>query len=425
MLGESGKPEAALRFYRRALSLDPSLAVAHANAGKILFGPGNFAEALAAFEAATSLAPGDADAWNSRAGALRELGRLEELLEAARRALALAPRFRRSRDQSRQRAAEARPDGRGADGLSPGQAARPDFAAALCGEGAGAARPRALRRSAGRLRGGRGARQPRSGRRQGLPPADARRFRARLGGLRERAGWRASRWPRRWGRAFRPGRAGRPGRARAGPQRPRPRRYDPVRPLPASDGASRRRGDFRLPAEIASASVVRRSASALSRRSPDEPFDAQIAISSLPRAFGTRLDDGPGRRPYLRPEAALRRQWARADRRRRASRSGSSGRAIRIRRPTSGALDPARRPGAAGGDRRTCGSSRCKRAPARSSSANCRPACGSRRSARTSTPGPTPSSTPRRRWRISISSSPATPRSRISPARSAGRSGSR
>ena len=37
MLGECGKPEPALRFYRRALELDASLIVAHINAGKLLF----------------------------------------------------------------------------------------------------------------------------------------------------------------------------------------------------------------------------------------------------------------------------------------------------------------------------------------------------------------------------------------------------
>ena len=93
MLSKSGKPEAALRFYRRALSIDPSLGVAHVNLGKLLFEKCQFAEALAAFEAAATLTPGDADAWCCRAGALRELGRLEESLEAARRALALRPDF--------------------------------------------------------------------------------------------------------------------------------------------------------------------------------------------------------------------------------------------------------------------------------------------------------------------------------------------
>jgi tetratricopeptide (TPR) repeat protein len=66
MLSESGKPEAALRFYRRALSNDQSLGVAHVNLGKLLFEKRQFAEALAAFEAAATLTPGDADAWRRR-----------------------------------------------------------------------------------------------------------------------------------------------------------------------------------------------------------------------------------------------------------------------------------------------------------------------------------------------------------------------
>ena len=78
-----------MRFYGRALELDPSLTVAHVNLGKLLFAAGRFAEALGSFAAATALAPHDADAWCSRAGALRELGRLEESVEAAERALEL------------------------------------------------------------------------------------------------------------------------------------------------------------------------------------------------------------------------------------------------------------------------------------------------------------------------------------------------
>ena len=67
----------------------PLLVVARVNAGKLLFQAGGFAEALDCFETATRLAPDDADAWCSAAGALRELGRLEELAAAARRALML------------------------------------------------------------------------------------------------------------------------------------------------------------------------------------------------------------------------------------------------------------------------------------------------------------------------------------------------
>jgi hypothetical protein len=42
----------------------------------------------------------------------------------------------------------------------------------------------------------------------------------------------------------------------------------------------------------------------------EEPFDAQIAISSLPRAFGTRLETIPAAVPYLAAEQALRDIWA-------------------------------------------------------------------------------------------------------------------
>ena len=224
-----------------------------------MFDMGRFEEALAAFEAATALAPADADAWCSRAGALRELGRLEESLEAAQRALALRPdfpeaainlgnallkldRMEEALDAYR-RAADARP-------ASPKPMRR----------GSGVAQSRSLRRSARRVRGRRGAGQPGSCRRQGLPPAHPRRFRARLGGLR---GALASRQVARRGarhaisdlaRAFPAGRA----RARA--QRPWARRHDPVRPLSAADGRRRRRDHLRLSAEIAPASLVRTAA---------------------------------------------------------------------------------------------------------------------------------------------------------------------
>jgi tetratricopeptide (TPR) repeat protein len=45
---------------------------------------------------------------------------------------------------------------------------------------------------------------------------------------------------------------------------------------------------------------------------PDgQEFDAQIAISSLPHAFGTRLDTIPAAVPYLTAEPPLREMWAR------------------------------------------------------------------------------------------------------------------
>ncbi|HET6376507.1 MAG TPA: tetratricopeptide repeat protein, partial [Methylocella sp.] len=44
---------------------------------------------------------------------------------------------------------------------------------------------------------------------------------------------------------------------------------------------------------------------------PGEPFDYQIALSSLPRAFKTRVETIPALSPYLHAEPSLARQWAR------------------------------------------------------------------------------------------------------------------
>ena len=184
MLGEMGKAEAAVRFYRRALLLDPRFTVAYANLGKLLVELRRPAEALEAFDAVIALKPADADAWNGRAGALRELGRLEELARRGAPCARVEARFPRGGDQLRQCAPETRPDGGSAAGLPPGQRRAARLRCGVMRRGAGAAQPRPLRRGARGLRGGRVARRLRGGRRQGLPAADARRFRARIRGLR-------------------------------------------------------------------------------------------------------------------------------------------------------------------------------------------------------------------------------------------------
>ncbi len=93
ILAESGKREAALAFYRRALGFNVDLPAAWSNIGKLMFEDERYLEALDAFDAALGLRPKDADLWNSRAGALRKLGRLEPSAAAAREALRLKPRF--------------------------------------------------------------------------------------------------------------------------------------------------------------------------------------------------------------------------------------------------------------------------------------------------------------------------------------------
>jgi hypothetical protein len=154
-----------------------------------------------------------------------------------------------------------------------------------------------------------------------------------------------------------------------------------------------------------------------------DEFDAQIAISSLPYAFGARLDTIPAAVPYLAAEPGLRETWAR--------RMGAAGFKIDIvwqgnpdpeaDRARSMPLEAFAPLAEVAGVRLI----RCRKARARSSWALCRRRCGSRCWARISTPGRMRSSTRRRRSRRSISSSLATRRSLISPGRSPRRSGSR
>jgi tetratricopeptide (TPR) repeat protein len=309
MLGESGKPETALRFYRRAVNLKPSLFVAHVNAGKLLFDLGRFGEALSAFEAATLLAPGDADAWSSQAGALRELGRLEESIEAARRALALRPDMAEAAINlgnallKLDRMEEALGAYRNAKAVQPG------FAAALCGEAL------ALR-NLGRFDEAMAAFQ--SAEALGCREAVAGKgcLLLTLGDFERGFAGYESRWLQ--GRSL-PEALGVCFPTWAGPGREGERvlvlndrglgdtiQFVRYLPLMAKAGVEL---TFVCPPKLhrllSSGTNAR-----LVDAPPDEAFDAQIAISSLPHAFGTRLDTIPAEVPYLSPEARLKALWA-------------------------------------------------------------------------------------------------------------------
>jgi tetratricopeptide (TPR) repeat protein len=308
MLSECGKPDSAMRFYRRALELDASLVVGHVNFGKLLFAAGRFAEALASFQTARMLAPNDPDAWCSCAGTLRELGRLEEAIEAAERALELRHDFPEAAinlgnallklDRSEEafevylRAAE------------PG----PCLAKALLGQAL------ALR-SLGRFSeamvafdraAALGNREAVAGKgclmltlgdfENGLEGYEARWLKGKS--LAEALGTRFETW--------------------TGPERGE-------RVLVLNDHGL---GDtiqfFRYLPLMAAAGVdatfvcpprLRRLLSSKAKtRFVDfpphgEPFDAQIAISSLPHAFGTRVETIPAAVPYLAAEPGLREMW--------------------------------------------------------------------------------------------------------------------
>lgn len=309
MLSECGKPDAALRFYRRALELDASLVVAHVNSGKLLFAAGRFAEALDSFTVATALAPHDPDAWCSRAGALRELGCLEESVEAAERALELRHDFPEAAinlgnallklDRSEEalqaylRASAAAP---GLAQASLGQAlalrSLGRFSEAMAAFGA------AIARGSHEAVAGRGCLMLTLGDfERGLEGYEARWLKGKS--LAEALGTRFETWK--------------------GPGREAKRvlvlndhglgdtiQFFRYLPLMAAAGVE---ATFVCPPQLSRLLSSKAKIRFVDSPPEGEPFDAQIAISSLPHAFGTRLETIPAAVPYLAAEPALRDMW--------------------------------------------------------------------------------------------------------------------
>jgi len=311
MLGECGKPEPALRFYRRALELDASLTVAHVNAGKLLFNAGRFAEALHSFEMATALASDDPDAWCSCAAALRELGRLEESLEAARRALLLRDDFAEAAINMGNALLKL---DRGEEALGAylrASAAAPGSATALCGQ---ALALRSLDRFSEALAAfeaaeALGSREAQAGKgcllltlgdfERGLRGYEARWRNGRP--LGEALGTRFAAWTG-------PGRQGERVLVLNDHGLGDTIQFFRYLPLMTAAGVD---ATFVCPPRLR-----RLLSSKTSMRFVDAPptgdeFDAQIAISSLPHAFGTRLDTVPAPVPYLAAESALSEMWFR------------------------------------------------------------------------------------------------------------------
>jgi tetratricopeptide (TPR) repeat protein len=310
MLGECGKPESAMRFYRRALELDASLVIAHLNCGKLLFGAGRFEEALASFATATALAPDDPDAWCSRAGALRELGRLEESVEAAQRALELRHDFPEAAINLGNALLKL---DRGEEALKaylragmPG----PCLAKAQLGQ---ALALRSLGRFAEAMAAfddaaALGSREAVAGKgclmltlgdfERGLEGYEARWLKGKS--LAEALGTRFPTW--------------------VGPGRRNERvlvlndhgfgdtiQFFRYLPLMAAAGVN---VTFVCPVRLHRLVSSRAKARLVDSPPAGEPFDAQIAISSLPHAFGTRIETIPAQVPYLGAEPALRDLWA-------------------------------------------------------------------------------------------------------------------
>ena len=310
ILADSGKREAALEFYRRALSLKVDLPVAWSNVGKLLFEDGRFAEALDSFDAALGLTPKDADLWNSRAGALRKVGRLEDSAAAASEALRHRPRFAEAALNlgtallKLDRADEA------FAAYEAASEAQPGYDAALNGQGL------ALR-SLGRLDEAAAALEEavRLGNREAIGNAGC--LALSLGDL-ER-GWEG--YEARWlkGKSLAEALGARFPTWR-GPGRPGERvlvmndhglgdtiQFCRYLPLMVAAGAE---PTFLCPPQLHRLLSPIAGIQLVAQRDADEHFDAQIAISSLPHAFKTRLDSIPASVPYLAPESERARRWA-------------------------------------------------------------------------------------------------------------------
>jgi tetratricopeptide (TPR) repeat protein len=84
---EEVAPEEAIAAYRRALEIDPGLADAHVNLGRLLHESGRTAEAEQCYRLALAARPEDETAAFNLGVALQDLGRLEEAAEAYESAL--------------------------------------------------------------------------------------------------------------------------------------------------------------------------------------------------------------------------------------------------------------------------------------------------------------------------------------------------
>jgi protein O-GlcNAc transferase len=89
----SGRPDAALEAFDRAVAVNPAFAPAYVNRGAALLDLQRFEDALRSFEHAILLDPASAESHVHHGNALSELGRHESALDSYERAIALKPGF--------------------------------------------------------------------------------------------------------------------------------------------------------------------------------------------------------------------------------------------------------------------------------------------------------------------------------------------
>jgi tetratricopeptide (TPR) repeat protein len=309
MLSECGHPQSAIRFYQRALELDDSLVVGHVNLGKLLFAAERFTEALASFEAATILAPRDPDAWCSRAGTLRELGRLEESVEAAKRALELRPDFPESAINLGNALLKLDRTEEAFDAYLRAGKPGPCLAKALLGQGL-------TLRNLGRFSeaitafdqaAALGSREAVAGKgclmltlgdfENGLEGYEARWLKGKS--IAEALGTRFATWKGFGGEAKRVLVLNDHGLGDT-------IQFFRYLPLMAAAGVDT---TFVCPPRLRRILSSKAKVRFVDSPPHGEQFDGQIAISSLPYAFGTRLETIPAAVPYLAAEPRLRETW--------------------------------------------------------------------------------------------------------------------
>ena len=310
LLERGGNPQVALRFYERALALQPRQPTAWVNLAKLLIKAGRWNEALGAVDEGLKLAPHDPDALNTRSAALRPLWRVEEAAAAARAALKRRPEFAEAAlNLGTAYLKGAKPE-LALAAYRRAASVRADYADALCGEALSLT-------DLGRLEEARaafdravalGCREAVSGR--GCLDLMLGRF---------EAGWEG--YEARWidGKSIVDAFGARYP-TWAGPSAPSQRvlvlndhglgdsvmfaRYLPL--MRAAEAEPHYLAPAKLHRLIGPLVEGR-----VSEREPEGiRFDAQIAISSLPRAFGTRLDTIPAQVPYLAPEKYRIPKWA-------------------------------------------------------------------------------------------------------------------
>jgi tetratricopeptide (TPR) repeat protein len=135
ILQTRGHAAGALAFYDRALTLKPDNAVAWFNRGGLLMAAGRPGDALQCLDRACALQPDSAGFHCNRGGALFDLGRLDEAASAYERAASLDPSLAKARLNLGNALMRLGRYHAARDAYSGAIALQPDYALAYCGLG--------------------------------------------------------------------------------------------------------------------------------------------------------------------------------------------------------------------------------------------------------------------------------------------------